>query len=290
MNKTKIIRDEGLDKFYTVPEYSKKCIEKVFNIYNEVKWDLILEPSVGNGSFFNQISNSYFKIGVDISPEVQSEKNNIITQNFLEYKPDSHFKKILCIGNPPFGKNSSLAIKFFNHSSQWSDVIAFIIPRTFRKISVQNRLNKYFHLVYDEEIPVKPCHFTPSMSVKCCFQIWEKRKNERTKIMLPIEHKDWSFLKFGEKDIYGQPTPPKDADFAIRAYGGKIGDIVTENLELLRPKSWHWIKCNIDKFILIDRMKKLNYYNSNNTARQNSMGKSELVKLYSDYLHKMSLN
>ena len=37
---------------------------------------------------------------------------------------------------PPFGKVSSLAIRFFNKCAQFSDVIAFIIPRTFNKVSV----------------------------------------------------------------------------------------------------------------------------------------------------------
>ena len=82
----------------------------------------------------------------------------------------------------------------------------------------------------------------------------------------------------------GQPTPPVGADFAIRAYGGKCGEIKTENLDILRPKSWHWIKCNIDKDLLIERFNNLDYSNSLNTARQNSMGKAELVNLYTIFI------
>ena len=188
------------------------------------------------------------------------------------------------IGNPPFGRVSSLAIKFFNHSAKWATVIAFIIPRTFRKISVQNRLDDRFHLVYDEEIPNKPCCFTPEMSVKCCFQIWEKKENKRELLELPKTHNDWGFLKLGKRDSAWQPTPPLNADFALRAYGGKIGEIKTEGLNELRPKSWHWFKSNIDKKILIDRLAKLDYSNSVNTARQNSMGRAELVALYTQYM------
>jgi hypothetical protein len=51
----------------------------------------------------------------------------------------------------------------------------------------------------------------------------------------------------------------------------------------LRPKSWHWFKSNIDKHTLIHRLMRLDYSNSVNTARQNSMGRAELVKLYSEY-------
>ena len=93
------------------------------------------------------------------------------------------------IGNPPFGKISSIAIRFFNHSAKWANVIAFIIPRTFRKPSVQNKLNSMYHLIYDEDVTTKPCCFTPQMMVKCCFQIWEKKDIERPFIDLPTNHR-----------------------------------------------------------------------------------------------------
>jgi hypothetical protein len=276
--KASIIRQQGLDKFYTLTSYSNKCIKQVFELYNINDFDLIIEPSAGNGSFFNQI-NTNNKIAIDIQPELELE-NNIIKMDFFDYRPPINKQKICVIGNPPFGKVSSLAIKFFNHSANWAQVIAFIVPRTFRKISVQNKLNTYFHLVYDEDVPTKPCCFTPQMNVKCCFQIWEKKTEKRQLIELTTIHEDWVFLPFGPLDNNGQPTPPKGADFAIRAYGGKIGEITEHNLHLLRPKSWHWIKSNINKAELIQRFSKLDYSNSLNTARQNSMGKGELVRLY----------
>ena len=71
----------------------------------------------------------------------------------------------------------------------------------------------------------------------------------------------------------------------MRAYGGNIGEIKTDDLDKLRPKSWHWFKSNIDKKILINRFKQLDYSNSLNTARQNSMGRGELVALYLEFLN-----
>ncbi len=266
------------DKFYTIPIISEKCINIVGSFYNWNEWDLIIEPSAGNGSFLTKIPSNN-KIGIDILPEHEDIKK----MDFLTYEPPlKDKKKIIVIGNPPFGRVSSLAIKFFNHASKWANVIAFIIPRTFRRISVQNKLDTYFHLIYDEELPIKPCCFNPPMMAKCCFQIWEKKDVKRSIIELEIKHKDWDFLNFGEKDINGQPTPPINADFAIRAYGGKCGEIIDFKLEQLRPKSWHWIKSNIDKNILIERFKNLDYSLSINTARQNSIGKGELIKLYNE--------
>lgn len=281
-NRTKIVRDEGLDKFYTLPSYSKKCIDKVIEIYDISNFDLIVEPSAGNGSFLHQIPNDN-KIGMDIHPE----HPDIIKQDFFTYSPPTDKSNILVIGNPPFGKVSSLAIKFFNHASKWSNVIAFIIPRTFRRVSVQNKLNNEFHLVYDEELPNKPCCFSPPIMVKCCFQIWERKSIKRELVDLPTSHNDWDFLSLGPLDKKNQPTPPKNADFAMRAYGGKIGEIRVDNLEELRPKSWHWFKSNIDKTELISRFNQLDYSNSLNTARQNSMGRGELVNLYVRFVDSM---
>jgi len=270
-------RETGLDKFYTIPDISEKCLMNVSKKYDWEKWDLVIEPSAGNGSFYTRIPTCK-KIGIDISPEHEK----IIKQDFFSYKPPDNINNILIIGNPPFGRNCSLAIKFFNHASNWGNVIAFIIPKTFRRVSIHNKLNINFHLVFDEDIPMKPCSFNPPMNVKCCFQIWEKKQEQRILVKLSTIHNDWTFLGFGPKDELGQPTPPKGADFAIRAYGGKCGEIIEINLEILRPKSWHWIKSNINKKILIKRFLSLNYNISLDTARQNSIGRGELVKLYND--------
>jgi hypothetical protein len=145
-------------------------------------------------------------------------------------------------------------------------------------------LNLDFHLIHSEDIPTSPCSFEPPMSVKCCFQIWEKRNYKREKEIVKTRHDDWVFLSYGPKDGKGQPTPPKGADFALRAYGGKCGEIVTQNLDILRPKSWHFIKSNILKDELISRFKALDFSISEDTARQNSLGRNELVKLYDQRL------
>jgi hypothetical protein len=280
MDATKTIREEGLDKFYTVPSVAKKCIEVVGSIYDWNSWDLIIEPSAGNGSFSSQIPVPCK--AMDIVPEAAG----IEARDFFTYVPPEHKKKILVIGNPPFGRVSSLAIKFFNHAASWATAIAFIVPRTFRRISVQNRLSLHFALVHDEDIPLEPCSFSPPMQAKCCFQIWTRQRKERPLVALPTSHQDWDFLAFGPKDEAGQPTPPLGADFALRAYGGRCGFIVSgaADLSVLRPKSWHWIRVRekIDVATLKTRFSDLDYSMSTDTARQNSIGRAELVQLYSE--------
>jgi predicted RNA methylase len=278
------VREAGLDQFYTIPAIAERCIQHVGNRYRWSNWGLVVEPSAGNGSFLTRIPTEK-RIGMDLSPQ----HPDIIQQDFFEYTPPRMDEPILVIGNPPFGKVSSLAIRFFQHAAAWADVIAFIVPRTFRRISVHNKLPRSLHLVWDEDIPLEPCSFEPPMAAKCCFQIWERKIHARPFITLPTTHPDWEFMKLGPclsadgpKDAHGQPTPPIGADFAIRAYGGACGEIVETGLENLRPKSWHWISARIDRTILRGRFHSLNYTVSQDTARQNSIGKGELVRLYSD--------
>ena len=103
-----------IDKFYTNPTVSKQCcntIKTIIEIDNEN--DIIIEPSAGNGSFILDIlkmsSNCLFY-------DIQPEHPDIIEQNYLDFDcnslelPDIH-SKIHVIGNPPFGRQSSLAIK-----------------------------------------------------------------------------------------------------------------------------------------------------------------------------------
>lgn len=275
-----IVRDDGFDKFYTIPSIVSQCISQLSGLYSWDTWDLVIEPSAGNGNFLSQIPTSK-KIGLDILPE----HADIVKCDYFTYNPPSNARNILVVGNPPFGRVSSMAIKFFNYAAKTANVVAFIVPRTFRRVSVQNKLDLQFHLVFDEELPVKPCCFEPPMMAKCCFQIWEKKREARSIVKLPTSHPDWEFLPFGPSDAYGQPTPPETAEFAIRAYGGKCGEIKTVGLSELRPKSWHWIKCNIDMTTLIQRFKQLDYSNSLNTARQNSIGRGEMVLLYGDFIN-----
>ena len=266
--------ENGLDQFYTNKDIALKCYNKLNEIINVNEYDIHLEPSAGSGSFFNIMDNNK-KIGLDIEPK----EKDIMKMNFFDYKPEED-KKYLLLGNPPFGKVSSLAVKFFNKSAEFADCIAFIIPRTFKRVSIQNKLDLHFHLVYNEDIPITPCCFTPKMTAKCCFQIWIKKQTARKKIIFDKTHCDFKFLKHGPKDNNNQPTPPQNCDFVIKAYGGNCGKIIDTELDVLRPKSWHWLKSNIDIELLKNRFRQLDYSMSKDTVRQDSIGQQELIYLY----------
>jgi hypothetical protein len=273
---TKAVREEGKDKFYTVPSVAQSCLNHIGERYPWTSWDLVVEPGAGNGSFLTRIPVQN-RIGIDIAPEHES----IVRHDFLTWAPPPGHSNILVVGNPPFGRISSTAIKFFNHAAHWASAIAFIVPRTFRRVSVQNKLARNFHLEFDVDIPMSPCSFQPPIAAKCCFQIWRRTNTLRPTQALPVAHADWDFLPFGPDDENDQPTPPNGADFAILAYGGQCGRIVSSGLSALRPKSWHWIRANIDVDLLRTRFQAIDYSVSQNTARQNSIGRGELVRLYS---------
>ena len=264
----------GLDQFYTNTNIALSCYNKITNMINLTDYDVHLEPSAGSGSFFNIMDDSK-KIGLDIEPK----STGINKMNFFDYIPEKD-KTYLIIGNPPFGKVSSYAIQFFNKSAEFAECIAFIVPRTFKRVSVQNKLDLHFQLIYNEDLSINPCCFTPKMTAKCCFQIWVKSKIKRNKVIYDKTHNDFHFLKYGPKDKNNQPTPPKNYDFVIKAYGTNCGEMVDTNLEVLRPKSWHWLKSNIDVELLKNRFSQLDYSMSKDTVRQDSLGQQELIYLY----------
>lgn len=263
-----------LDQFYTKPEIAVKCYNILKDKIDENKIDYFLEPSAGTGSFYKLLPNNK-RIGLDVEPKY----DDIIKQNYFDFNPEKD-KKYVVIGNPPFGRISSIAVKFFNKSAMFADYIAFIIPRTFKRVSIQNKLDLNFDLIYTEDLPLRPCCFTPNMSAKCCFQIWKKSDVKRKKIIYDKTHKDFTFMKHGPKDDKNQPTPPTGADFVIKAYGSNCGEIIESDLMNLRPKSWHWIKSNIDVETLKKRFNSLDYSISKDTVRQDSIGQQEVIYLY----------
>ena len=265
----------NLDQFYTKRPIAKKYYDVLLSVIDINYFDHIIEPSAGNGSFYD-LFNTNNRIGIDIDPK----HDDIIKMDYLKYDDINKDLKYIVVGNPPFGKNSSVAVGFFNKSAEFADVIAFIIPRTFKRVSIQNQLNLNFTLLYSDDLPMTPCCFEPNMSAKCCFQIWKKQHIPRTLIKYNKTHPDFIFIKLGPKDKHNQPTPPLNADFVIKAYGSNCGHVVTDGLCSLRPKSWHWIKSNIDISVLIQRINELDFSISRDTVRQDSIGQQEFINLY----------
>jgi len=123
------LKRNTIDKYYTKSNIVNECIKSIKKYTSISQDDLIIEPSAGNGAFIEQIktlSNNYKFY--DIEPE----NDNIIKQDFLDLNYDEiikKYKKKHIIGNPPFGRQSSLAIKFIKKCCEFADTISFILPR-----------------------------------------------------------------------------------------------------------------------------------------------------------------
>ena len=196
-----------LDQFYTRPDVATR-LYTVFALHCPVAECLLVEPSAGYGAFYRVMPLG--SIAVDIAPRCQG----VIRYNFLRFEVQS-YRPIAILGNPPFGRNSSLAVRFFNHAATQATYIGFILPRTFLKASIVNRLDRSFHLVHVEDVEAdafvfegKPYH------VPTVFMIWKREAGLRAVRPEIRSHADFKFTKRDH------------ADFAIRRIGANAGKVL----------------------------------------------------------------
>ena len=171
------------DQFYTSKNTAKYCLDVFNKKLKELGIDVneytYIEPSVGDGSFFNILPPNK-RIGIDIETNLES----VIVSDYLDWNPDESLKKMIVLGNPPFGLRGNLALKFINHS-KYADFIGFILPQIFEsdgKGSCKGRV-KDFNLIHSEII--SPDFYSPDgreIKVNVVFQIWSKYfKNDEVK-------------------------------------------------------------------------------------------------------------
>ena len=275
---TTIKQDTGLkrdtiDKYYTKLDIVEDCkvqIEKHINIKEN---DLIIEPSAGNGSFIKIIKEltKYYKF-YDLIPE----NKEIIKQDFLLLDVDKiiePYKKIHIIGNPPFGRQSSLAIQFIKKCCEFADTISFILPKSFKKDSNKAKFDKFFHLIYEKDLPENSFSVNSvDCDVPCVFQIWKKKKTERI-IPEKIEPKNFKFV---------DKTEHHDISFRrVGVYAGKI-DKETDDKSI---QSHYFIKFTNNKSVNenVKLLEKINF-DFNNTVGPKSISKQELIKEFNKYI------
>jgi hypothetical protein len=167
-----------IDKFYTKDIIVDLCMNYINSNIIINPDDLIIEPSAGNGSFISSIKSitNNYKF-YDLEPE----NDEIIKQDYLSLYVNDIIKnnknnKIHIIGNPPFGRQSSLAIKFIKKSCEFSHTISFILPKSFKKDSLKKTFPLNFHPIFEIDLPDKSFLVDGiEYNVPCIFQIWEKK-------------------------------------------------------------------------------------------------------------------
>jgi len=261
-----------IDKYYTKDNIVDLCINLIKNYLIINKEDLCIEPSAGNGAFILKLKELFDNyIFYDLEPE----HDEIIKQDFLllNYKDIiNKYNNIHIIGNPPFGRQSSLALKFIKKSCEFCNSFSFILPKSFKKDSLKNKINIKFHLIYEIDLPNKAFLVNNiEHDVPCVFQIWEKKNYNRI-INKHVEPNNFLFVN-------KQSSP----DFSFRRVGvnaGKI-DLIIDKQSI---QSHYFIKLlNNNKEEQINKLLEIKY-EFNNTVGPKSISKQELINKFNQIL------
>jgi predicted RNA methylase len=262
-----------IDKFYTKNNVATSCITFIKQHVTINETDLILEPSAGNGAFMDGIKLlSKHHLFYDLEPE----NPDIIKQDYLIYdfrEIKKRFNKIHVVGNPPFGRQSSLAIKFIRKSCEFCNSISFILPKSFKKESLKNKFPLQFHLVYECDLPDNSFLVDGSEhNVPCVFQIWEKKETNRS----VAEKIEPLYFEFVDKKQH--------PDISFRRVGVNAGTMDV-NIDEKSIQSHYFIKFTNNKS-LHDNLNKLSKINFefNNTVGPNSISKQELIRKFNEIL------
>jgi len=252
----------GLEKFYTNPVIAEKCFQLFLQHVKPAHEDLLIEPSAGDGSFVRLMKEFPSTFFCDIQPEHPDVKS----MDFLkEYVPPKD-RKIHVIGNPPFGRQSSLARSFIKKCGSFAASISFILPKSFKKESFQRSFPERYHLVYQEDLPDDSFLVEgKTYSVPCVFQIWIRKEEVRPSETIESP----SFYLFVKKN--------QDPDFSIRRvgiYAGKVDSKTDDKSE----QSHYFLKLTVDIPTFLEDYQRSVTFDFNNTVGPKSISKPELIK------------
>lgn len=221
-------RDSGThsDQFFTRPEVAELFSNWVKSqpFYKSVK--TVIEPSAGNKDIARFFPNAKL---YDLDPK----HPDISQQDWLKYSHSGQ-EETLVVGNPPFGKNNALAVKFINKAAEFADWIAFILPKGFKRIPTQNKISNSHSLYSEIDLP-KNSFYLPGegngkpYDVPAVAQIWHRKTREKQKISY-----DSQWVKF---------VSPEEADIAIKR-AGRVGELNLDKNSWSghRPRQFYYLK------------------------------------------------
>lgn len=268
------LKRNTIDKYYTNNTVVNLCLSSIKKYIKIHDNDLIIEPSAGNGSFIVGIKTlSSNHIFYDLEPENNNEiiKQDYLTGNYDDFK--SKYNNIHVIGNPPFGRQSSLAIKFIKKSCEFCNSLSFILPKSFKKDSLKRSFPLNFHLVFECDLPENSFLVDAvEHNVPCVFQIWEKKNVNRT-VIEKLEPINFTFV--------GKTENP---DISFRRVGVNAGTI-SINIDEKSIQSHYFIKFINGKTIAqnLEILKSIQFKHDN-TVGPRSISKQELINKFNQLL------
>jgi predicted RNA methylase len=207
----------GKDQFYTPAALALSLTQALGPLIGGLEGRLVIEPAGGTGAFINaaKLEGASKVISFDIEPKAEE----VLLADFLDADL-TEISGAVTISNPPFGRNNSLSIPFFNKAAKHSDFLAFIVPRSWRKWSVMNRLDRNFHLIHDEDLSIDYVDDLGEMvwqksNLRTCFQVWQRKDVER------------EIVKVQDLGLVTKVTP-LEADVAITVFGYSCGLVRTD--------------------------------------------------------------
>jgi len=281
---------DPIDKYYTKPSVAITCVSLMKKHVSPKKLcDLIIEPSAGNGSFLSSLKTLKCPVRMyDIRPEhPQVLQRDYLTIPIEEIQtgcsPDG---RIHVVGNPPFGRQASLAIKFIKKTCTFADTISFILPKSFKKDSMRRAFSNYFHLVHQHDLDNSSFlvnnkeHDSP-----CVFQVWVRRAEPRPEpeVYTPI---GFFFVKRPDLVVPIKGATPDIPHAAIRRVGVYAGRVIRtttpEEAESKSHQTHYFIRFlpdayaneNIDK--LVEQISDI-VYDTDNTVGPRSISKNEMT-------------
>lgn len=209
-------RVTGDERYYTPPNLARKLTAEAARLIPDFARRVVVEPAGGTGSFVEAARD----LGANkiLSVDTHPLHPGVKRADFLTWSP--RVVGAITLSNPPFGRNNALAVPFFNRAAEFSDFIAFLVPRSWRKWSVQNRLDLNFHLIADDDVEVNYLdaagqQLSSQSRLRTCFQIWQRQESLRTKVII----EDLGFVSRVEA---------ASADLAITTFGYGCGRVHRE--------------------------------------------------------------
>ena len=225
----------GKEQYYTRPEVADLCVQTALPFIKA--GDTLVEPCAGTGEFVKAMRRAGLTNPIT-SADIEPKYSGVVKADFLNTPAVGDF----FLTNPPYGRNNKLSVAFFNHAATSAKYIGFLIPSSWRKWTVEARLDHNFHKVADIDMPDEAFYDEVKGNLggmlSTCFQVWEKRDYLRKDTVVP----DLGYLSVSTKE-------KANVVFVYAGYGcGKVltsFDRTKKNHYLIYSQNYR----NIDQYI-----------------------------------------